>query len=821
MIKPKHSFGKKSFEVNEAFIDREEAKELYHNKLNHNDKDYNILVFYGVGGIGKTRLRREICRMHKEENRKAVIFYLDLNAADDRNLGSGILKLVDSCDAAVDFKCFEMAYALYFRKKYPAALYGREKGMVTENTAVGIGLNILGLFDNGITGTAAEIIEKSIRAIANRTIDKEVKEELKNFDDYSLAEMEERLPLFFQYDLQSYLKKQKDAKVLMVFDTFEALNENVIEQVHRSKNERWIQDLISYFDSETFPNLLITIFGREEIEWEEEWGQILDQYQLVEFEEQYSKEYLQKAGIDAPDIIDAIIHSSKGYPFLLYLSLETYANMKNSGRDPVTGDFEGSYPEIIERFLYNLDKDTVEVLRLLAVPNYYDVSIFRLLIREYNVSFPMSEFEQFNKYSFVSYDAKEHEFYIHDLMRKGILEKSSGDWIQSVHHVMLQYFSDKASGGMVSKYVLELFYHARKSMDVESFNRWLTVPVQTGTAVTPLQEMKKQQERGEQSILIQIINGIRSEYKLEDLLIDLVNIYIDVVHLGGDYDTAVSICETYLSQYTDEDIAKDEQLIKMRIRKIHHSMFYMPVNGLIREAEELLGKTDILKYPQQYNELLFLLGGNLGVLSGNLEFSAKWLEQSMAYAREHGFDSFVHRTIRKQADIYLAQDDFDHALRLINQTVTIDSVIEDIDSRYKIYLMGVLGEVYRKQGMLDPAWCCYDIVDKKSTENYLPGWQAHSYLAKGMLKMYAHCYTEAEEYLEQASAIYKKIRQEWGIINTMEARLLMMNMQGMEIEEDELNNCRLRAERMNYQYNAAFVDALQNEENPYLQLFFL
>ena len=284
MIKPKHSFGKKNFEVNEAFIDREEAKELYHNKLNHNDKDYNILVFYGVGGIGKTRLRREICRMHKEENKKAVIFYLDLNAADDRNLGSGILKLVDSCDAAVDFKCFEMAYALYFRKKYPAALYGREKGMVTENTAVGIGLNILGLFDNGITGTAAELVERSIRAIANRTIDKEVKEELKNFDDYSLAEMEERLPLFFQYDLQSYLKKQKDAKVLMVFDTFEALNENVIEQVHRSKNERWIQDLISYFDSETFPNLLITIFGREEIEWEEEWGQILDQYQLVEFE---------------------------------------------------------------------------------------------------------------------------------------------------------------------------------------------------------------------------------------------------------------------------------------------------------------------------------------------------------------------------------------------------------------------------------------------------------------------------------------------------------------------------------------------------------
>jgi len=66
MIKPKHSFGKKNFEVNEEFIDRQEAKKLYKDKLESNDKEYNILVFYGVGGIGKSKLRKEICRMHKE-----------------------------------------------------------------------------------------------------------------------------------------------------------------------------------------------------------------------------------------------------------------------------------------------------------------------------------------------------------------------------------------------------------------------------------------------------------------------------------------------------------------------------------------------------------------------------------------------------------------------------------------------------------------------------------------------------------------------------------------------------------------------------------
>ena len=57
MPRPKHSFGRKDFEVKEEFIDREEAKRLYRDKLNNNQKDYNILVFYGVGGIGKSKLR--------------------------------------------------------------------------------------------------------------------------------------------------------------------------------------------------------------------------------------------------------------------------------------------------------------------------------------------------------------------------------------------------------------------------------------------------------------------------------------------------------------------------------------------------------------------------------------------------------------------------------------------------------------------------------------------------------------------------------------------------------------------------------------------
>lgn len=747
MIKPKHSFFKQKYNVNEEFIDRIEAKNLFYQKLMKNKKAYNVLVFYGVGGIGKSKLRKEICRIHSYENKESVIFYLDFNNADDRNLGSGILKLVDSCNTKIDFKCFELAYALYFRKKNPSALYGREKNMVTQNPFVGIGLNIIGIFDNGLVGTAAEIVERTIRAISNRVIDKEVKEELKRFDDYSIQEMEERLPLFFQYDLATYLSKHNETKILIVFDTFEALNENVIEQVHRRRNERWVQEIIEYFDSESFPNLLVSIFGRDKLEWGEEWDAILDQYLLSEFDDCYSKEYLRQVGVEETEIIDFIAKGSKGFPLLLYLSAETYVNIRNANRTPIVSDFGANYPEIIERFLYNLDKDTVEVLRLMSVPNYYDTEIFDFLIKSFNVSFPMTEYEQFNKYSFVNYDHKEAKYFIHSVIRSSILNKTSDSVILSAQRKMLQFFSNKIDIN-TNTFVVQLFYHARKSKDVKDYNQWLYMPLEK-IGITPIQMLQRMQIRGEQIILIQIIDGILSEYDINCLNIELINIYIDVVHLGGDYDIAVKMCDKYLQSYSSQAIIETQQLLKMRIRKIHHSMFFAPVDGLIKEAVNMVNAiNDVDNSIYEYFELLFLIGGNLGVLSGDFEYAWKWLEKSQKFAEDHNLVSFLHRTIRKQVDILIYKNDFDTALRLLQDVVSTSLTIDEIDTRYKIYLMASLGELYRKQGNMESAWFCYHMVDKKCTENYMPGWQAHSYLAKGMIKMQTNEFRESLDYFE-------------------------------------------------------------------------
>ena len=123
--------------------------------------------------------------------------------------------------------------------------------------------------------------------------------------------------------------------------------------------------------------------------------------------------------------------------------METYINIKNSGTNPKESDFGGDYPQIIERFLYNLDKDMVEVLRLMSIPNYYNMDVFDTLIREFNISFSLTEFEQFNKYSFITFDNKEQDYYVHDLIRNSIIEKTPISTIRQAHISLLHYYAVK------------------------------------------------------------------------------------------------------------------------------------------------------------------------------------------------------------------------------------------------------------------------------------------------------------------------------------------------------------------------------------------
>lgn len=816
MVRPKHSFGKKKYHIEESFIDRQVAKQLYMDKRSSNDKEYNILSFYGVGGVGKSTLRKELCRMHVENDDGSVYMYLDLHPAENRNIEKGILNLVDSCSAKVNFKTFELAYAIYYKKKYPNEDYSREKDLISDNSIVKIGLHILGILDSGITAVTVEIIERAVRKSISSKIDDDVKDTLKSFADSTTDEIEEMLPLFFSYDLEQYLKKNPESKVLIVFDTFEALNENVLEEVHRRRNERWVQDIISYFPSEQFNNLLVLIFGRDKLIWPD-WEGLIDQYQLTEFDSYFSKDYLHSVGISSDEIIDTILASSRGLPLILYLMSETYVNMKNDGREPTASDFDGDYPRIVERFLYNLDKDVISVLRILSVANSYDANLFKSLIREYNIHFSATDFEQFNRYSFVTKSDTDERYYIHSIVRDEVLKQAPVGLVHDVHISIRRYYQNVVRKQFDKRSFIEMFYHAQSSFNITEFIDWLFTE-DLGITNKPIDIIYQVQKLGERSTLIQVIGALIKQYTLKALPIELVNVYIDIVHLGGNYESAVNICIGYLEDVSLEKRISDEQCIKMSVRQIHHSMFYKPVYPLITAAKEILTNSKAEDYPEIYNELLFLIGGNLGVLSGDFKEADIWLNKSMSYAIEHGLSDFVHRTTRKIVDLLIHSGKCEDAISMIEEFIPDETIV---DSRYKIYLMGSKGEAYRKLGLYNDAYTCFETVDKCSTEASLPGWKAHALLGKGVIQINRENYDEAEDLFSRAYDIYSSSNHGWGIINTDTLSLLTQLKQGNELDLNIYNSALSRALNMEYKYNITVLKSLITKEPEYLQLFFL
>ena len=120
MIKPKHTFhSPDSIVFNEKlFVDREAAKKKFADFIERNQKDYNILMYYGIGGIGKSRLLAENISYFKERYHKTVCFSVDFNDVNKRSVGETLAEFVDDCsNHEIPFVAYNLAYAIYFSKK--------------------------------------------------------------------------------------------------------------------------------------------------------------------------------------------------------------------------------------------------------------------------------------------------------------------------------------------------------------------------------------------------------------------------------------------------------------------------------------------------------------------------------------------------------------------------------------------------------------------------------------------------------------------------------------------------------------------------------
>lgn len=328
--------------------------------------------------------------------------------------------------------------------------------------------------------------------------------------------------------------------------------------------------------------------------------------------------------------------------------------------------------------------------------------------------------------------------------------------------------------------------------------------------------LKKLQREGNTAFLLWIFDIANDKYGIQDFDKELISVYMDVVHLSGEYAKAVEIADQYLNGHMT-DIANDEFLAMLSVRKIHHSMFYKPVKKLLEDAMSLYTQLND-GFPFVYNELLFLIGGNLGVLYGDWSLSKTWLDKSIAFADSQPFKDFNKRNARKLADYYCHLGQLERAEKLLKDNIQAGG---RITGRYEAYLVGALANVYTCLGNDDEALECYEQVLKYTTANGITGWSAHANLGIANINFKLGNLEEAADFATRANNIYNRIHQEWGLIMSEALLAACESRMGIAPIRVSCDRAIKHAEKMQYGSCVSSIEELCSGSNNFLKLYFI
>ena len=480
-IRPKHTLDDSRPKAVRQFTDREEFIEAFQKALKGiKPNEQNVAVFYGVGGIGKTSLRKELGRILEKEQPKTAWTVLDFSLPQYREQETALFTLRKSFGDKykIPFPSFDLAYAVYWQKTHPQTPLTKENFPLLD--AGGIVVDIVTLFGEipgiGLIPKLSKLVIKGKKALEDWWTKRG------NRELYDLPQMEpkdilERLPMFWAGDLKDSLE-QKRTQAVMFIDTYEALWGKERTEGTLFKRDEWVRELVAHL-----PGILWIICGREKLRWEEvepDWGKVLDQHLLGDLADEDAERFLRSCGIENKEILRTIIEGGKGVPYYLDLTVDTYYEIKERHhRNPTPADFAQTHQEILERFLLYLDRTEIETLKVLSEARKWDKSIFELLVTHFKTGYPISAFPELCRFSFINQDDTPGTWHMHELMRDSLQEKIETNTQKAVHQCLFDYYN-KAFKEIDIKNITdkqksalqEAFYHGKIALQTAELFSW-------------------------------------------------------------------------------------------------------------------------------------------------------------------------------------------------------------------------------------------------------------------------------------------------------------------------------------------------------------
>ncbi len=396
-----------------------------------------VLNITGVGGIGKSRLLRELQLRVANRCRTAL---LDLQLPSLRNQDAALATLrMRLGSQGVRFDRFDLAYAALWQRLHPhLRLTPRELPLIEES-------EILADIADGAAGIPVFGTVIGLVRLLDRTSSR-VRRWRWLRDDPTLAELDD-LPNAELIDAVTYLFAEDlrdatgaDRSYVLFVDGYEALVAGHVRAGRAAAPDVWLRDLLAQLDRG-----LTVVASREPLRWEAyaaDWSRIVTGFALDDLPMAARLELLEVCGIADGQERRRIAEASAGVPFYLHLAADTRDGDEAAGDEgpPVSPE------EIRERFLQHVDPGEVRSLELLSLARVFDFEIFQALAQAFGLPDHRLAWESLTAYSFM-YPAGPGRVQLHQLMATVLCKRLSPEVSSEVHRLLRALWDTRAGAG--------------------------------------------------------------------------------------------------------------------------------------------------------------------------------------------------------------------------------------------------------------------------------------------------------------------------------------------------------------------------------------
>ena len=371
----------------ELFTDREEPRKAFWDLYDSMENgDYEVLTYYGIGGIGKTSLLYKLCEELKEKMGENKVpnyaFYSFESSATKEDFLFNLSRRMMLYNKKLKFPLFDTAFARIANdeKKDLNKYIENTKKSFMDNRIVDTAISIAGQFVPGLE-SAAKVVDIIFGLVDSKNAEKVCESGDKSIlyneiqNEKKIEKIKDKLQDYFYEDVYDVME-QNDTPYVIFIDGYENYVSLIKHGNLSNGRDNWISKKLV-----VIPNVLWVIAGREKLKWREEILPNEHQHRMGELSELDVIEFFKKAEIEDEELIKVLYKLTNGTPVYLDLCAKTYYDVLKT-KQPEIEDFGRDTTELVERYLKNMNNDDQNIMIMLSfLPKVWDFAMAEMVAK--------------------------------------------------------------------------------------------------------------------------------------------------------------------------------------------------------------------------------------------------------------------------------------------------------------------------------------------------------------------------------------------------------------------------------------------------------